>query len=305
MEKRIIILKGCPCTGKSTWANQFITEQLDCNWEVINRDTYRYQIGNGKYTMDHEDKVTQMENDAVDNCIKENKNMIIDATNLNPKYNKKWYDIAEKYGYEIEVKEFYIPYKEAMKRSKERRDKGGLYIPRSVMSKFYRNYYNEKFEEEMTDKRIKDVEIQDRNSLRKCVICDLDGTLALHNKREPFEWEKLPSDVMDTRLKTMLEILDKSGVKIIFITGRPEKQGDIDIKELTTKWLNHNGLYSYILYMRNKEDYRSGEITKKELYEINIKPNYNCIGVFEDSNKCTEMWRSEGLLCLQPDNADY
>jgi NOL1/NOP2/fmu family ribosome biogenesis protein len=45
--------------------------------------------------------------------------------NENVKTEKEWYDMAEKYGYEVEEKEFYIPYQEAMKRSKARKAEGG------------------------------------------------------------------------------------------------------------------------------------------------------------------------------------
>ena len=57
--------------------------------------------------------------------------------------------------------------------------------------------------------------------------------------------------------------------------------------------------------MRPVNDSRSGEIVKKELWEKYIEPYCNTICVFEDSNKCVNMWRELGLLTCQVANGDY
>ena len=44
----------------------------------------------------------------------------------------------------------------------------------------------------------------------------------------------------------------------------------------------------------------------KDLYEKLIAMyGYNTLCVFEDSNSCTEMWRSLGLLTCQVANGEY
>ena len=57
--------------------------------------------------------------------------------------------------------------------------------------------------------------------------------------------------------------------------------------------------------MRPLNEYRSGEIVKKELWEKYVEPYYNTLCVFEDSNKCVDMWRDLGLLTCQVANGDY
>ena len=45
-----------------------------------------------------------------------------------------------------------------------------------------------------------------------------------------------------------------------------------------------------------------GDLCKFNLYNKFIKDKYNVLAVFEDSKKCVDMWRREGLLCLQPNS---
>ena len=204
--KKLFIYVGPPCSGKTTAANEY-RKCIDAETVIGNRDTIRYEIGNGKYDQDHEADVTRIENERVEKAMQEGKTVILDDTNLNPKYIQPWYDMAEKYGYEVETVKFYVPYAEAMKRSKARKAAGGLYIPKDVMEHFYKRYYKEEFEEELRDYRLKKPMAEWADNLPSCVICDLDGTLAMHDGRMPFEWNRIHEDKIDSRLALLLEII--------------------------------------------------------------------------------------------------
>ena len=51
--------------------------------------------------------------------------------------------------------------------------------------------------------------------------------------------------------------------------------------------------------MREPEDYRKDEVTKKELFYKHIAGKYHVDVVFEDRNNIVKMWRDMGLLCFQ------
>lgn len=298
MEKKFIILIGCPCSGKSTFAEAYKKEHPYT--EIANRDTIRYMIGKGEYKTDSESDVTKIEENIVRDAMKIGKTVILDDTNLNPKYLPQWYSIAEEFGYTVETKKFYVPFAVAMERSKKRRDEGGLFIPRKVMEHFYRTYFKEEFEKEMTDYRVSNIAEWKKN-LPTCVICDLDGTYAMHTGRTPFEWNRLQEDQVDTRLNLLLEIVNRYDCEVIFLTGRPDS-----VREETAKWLEkHFDGENYSLIMRDKDDFSHGDDVKQRLYEKHIKDKYNVLAVFEDSNKCVAMWRRLGLLTLQVQNGDY
>lgn len=291
---KLIVLQGCPCSGKTTWAKEYLKTH---NAEYVNRDEIRCEVNNGKYSMKFEDIVDSFEIERVLDSIDADIDVIIDATNLNPKTIAKWNDIANTYKVDIEFKQFYVPIEEAMKRSKARKEAGGLYISKSTMLKFYKRYFPERLREELTDKRV----IERPNfSLHPAVICDLDATLALHQGRDPFDWDEIPSDKIDPRLDAVLKQYLNDNVDILFVTGRPEKA-----RKMTEEWLANNDYYSYKLYMRANNDFSHGDDYKRAIYNEYIKGKYNVYCVFEDSNKCVKMWREEGLLTCQVENSDY
>lgn len=51
--------------------------------------------------------------------------------------------------------------------------------------------------------------------------------------------------------------------------------------------------------MRSDGDDRRDDIVKKELYDNHIKGKYNVKYVFDDRSRVIDMWRKEGLRCLQ------
>jgi predicted kinase len=295
---KLIVLQGCPCSGKTTWTKNYI-EEVDMTAVVVCRDDIRMTVGGGEYTMENEKIVSEIEVKMIREAIANKHDVIIDATNLNPKTIAKWEALSKELGCEIEYVPLYIPYKEAMKRSESRKAAGGLYIPKKVMQRFYKQYCKEKYEAELTDYRVNNT-IPYQNGLLNCVICDLDGTLAEHTGREPFEWDRIPEDKIDWRMRDMLITLSENHTKIFFLTGRPE-----NVREQTELWLNENYGGAYTLIMRPEKQFGKGNAVKKELYEQHIKGKYNVIAVLEDSNSCVEMWRNEGLLTLQPQNSDY
>lgn len=140
-----------------------------------------------------------------------------------------------------------------------------------------------------------------------CIICDLDGTLAIDQQRGWYEYAKVIDDPVDTRLLRIIKNYLKQKVRIFFLTGRE----DIGVsREMTRTWLEKHlpefeYVFDYNLIMREKGDRRGDQITKKELYEKYIKDYYNVLCVFDDRQKVVDMWREQGLLCCQVAKGDY
>lgn len=140
-----------------------------------------------------------------------------------------------------------------------------------------------------------------------CVICDLDGTLAINQNRGWYEYAKVIDDPVDTRLLRIIKNYLKQKVRVFFVTGRE----DIGVcREMTRTWLEKHlpefeYVFDYNLIMREKGDRRGDQITKKELYERYIKDYYNVLCVFDDRQKVVDMWREQGLLCCQVAKGDY
>jgi predicted kinase len=181
---------------------------------IVNRDSIRN--ARGEYWIpDQEDYISDIEEYGVRSAINRNLIPIIDATNLNPKTIRKWENLAKELDCEIEYKQFYIPFKEALERDTGREQSVG----KKVLRKFYERYFYEQYAKEIGyDPRL----IRDANEKPDCIVIDLDGTVALHRNRLPFDWDKLETDFFDPRMHRIIMTYVKSGVKLIFLTGRPE-----------------------------------------------------------------------------------
>lgn len=268
---KILVLQGPPASGKSTYAREFIKGKTD--WVIVNRDSIRE--GRGEYWVpSQEDYISDLEEFSIRSAIKRNYNVIIDATNLNPKTQEKWRKIATETKSSIEFKEFYIPFKEALERDKNR----GRSVGEKVLKNFYLKYYPDKYTEEISDKRYI---LEQNKELPKCIVCDLDGTLCLHQGRSPYDLTKVSEDKPNDPLVDLLRVLSGS-VDVIFFSGR---EGTKQCREDTAKWINDNINIPYQLYMRKEKDYRTDEIIKEELYNEIIKDNYYCVAIFDDRNR--------------------
>ena len=132
--------------------------------------------------------------------------------------------------------------------------------------------------------------VQDE-SLKKAIICDLDGTLCQMVDRGPFEGWKCGSDELDIPVSNILKRF--KDYEIILLSGRNKAWDE------TIEWLSKHGVYYDSLYMRADTDERSDRIVKKEFYEKYIEGKFNVEFVLDDRNQVVDLWREIGLKCLQ------
>ncbi len=140
---------------------------------------------------------------------------------------------------------------------------------------------------------------------KKCIICDLDGTLALLQGRSPYDASNAMEDILNEPIANILAVYDNQKlleIDLILLTGRYDTY-----RTQTEQWLQKHGITHYKeLYMRSAKDKRQDTIYKKEIYENHIKQNYDVLFVLEDRNQVVDMWRKEvGLTCLQVEYGDF
>tara|TARA_R100000458_G_scaffold43718_1_gene41700 strand:- start:1104 stop:1553 length:450 start_codon:yes stop_codon:yes gene_type:complete len=132
----------------------------------------------------------------------------------------------------------------------------------------------------------------------KCIIVDIDGTIALmEGRRSPFEWDKVGYDspnewvinLVLSYIHTQLDV-NKQDTQLIFLSGR-----SAECYELTDKWLKENGFkdLDYLLFMRpTYQLYEKDAKVKLELYREHIEPFYAVDIVFDDRQQVVDMWRN-------------
>lgn len=142
------------------------------------------------------------------------------------------------------------------------------------------------------------------------IIVDLDGTLCDITHRIHFiegegkkNWDAfnaaMHKDAPKHNIIDLVNTFFHHNHQILLVTGRFEKYS-----MPTVRWLAEHGVKWNALYMRKDGDFRSDHITKEEHLEV-IRQKFDVRFVLEDRDKVVEMWRKNGLTCLQVQKGDY
>jgi len=134
------------------------------------------------------------------------------------------------------------------------------------------------------------------------VIFDIDGTLAdvsarvHHVKKKPKDWKAffkgMAQDKAIHAMVRLCNVLYGSGVEIVLCSGRSEEH-----RAETVQWLAQKGVNYHKLLLRRDGDRRSDVAVKREMLAGLDKRKI--LFVVEDRRRVVEMWRKEGLVCLQ------
>ena len=274
---KLLILKGLPASGKSTYAKQLVAME----WKRVNKDELRAMIDYSQWSRDNEAHIVLMEEYIVRNYLHNNFNVVVDDTNF--AHEKRWEDIAKEKGAEFEIKFFDVPVMECVARDAKRGDKS---VGAKVIFRMYDQYLKPKL-------------VEHNPELPDVYIFDIDGTLAKMDGRSPYDYSKVHTDKPNRDVANLFKVLNFH-TKIIIVSGR-----EASCMQETSDWLLNNDLNYYELMMRSAGDFRDDRIVKKEIYEKYINGKYNVLGVFDDRDRVVEMWRSLGLTCLQVDYGSF
>ena len=286
MNRKVIMLKGLPASGKSTYAKQLVIENE--NAVRINKDDLRTMLHNSKWSKSKEKEVLKIRDELILFYLKNNKKTIlIDDTNFHQKHESTIRTLVKEFNkennenvqFEIDDSFCNTPVDECIYRDSKRSNSVGEQV---ILDMYYKYLHKENFYPIDED-------------LPYCVICDIDGTIAdMKDLRGPFEWDKVHLDKPKMNIITLIKFyIDSSNDNLIFFSGRDSVSYD-----LTKKWLN-GFFYNYELHMRETNDNRRDTIVKREMFENNIRNKYNVRFIIDDRRKVVNMWRDLGLTCLE------
>lgn len=278
---KILILKGLPASGKSTFAKEYVERNKD--WVRVNRDDLRNMRG-AYWIPKQEDMITDWEHQAVVHALMHGQNVILDATNFNPKYvNALKKEVEQNFGTGVTYEEMYFdtPPEECVKRDSKRQNPVGA----DVIWSMYEKYVNPPL------KYVEDP------ILPHCIIVDIDGTLAENvSGRSPFAWDRVGEDKVQKHIRTITNLYFNSegpDNNVILFSGREDS-----CAEITTDWLRENTTHFTKLYMRKAGDNRKDSIVKREMFENHIRGKYFVDFVIDDRPQVLRMWVNLGLKVI-------
>lgn len=298
---KVIVCKGIPASGKSTWAKDEVFRGRGA-WKRVNRDDIRTMIDGGVYSPENEKLVLKVRDLVIQNSVKNGINVIVDDTNIRDK-GKNFKDICSivevlEINVQVIEKIFYISLDEALERDSKR--------PSSVGEKIVKMFWTESGGKQFIHSKPKvetflaaqdsSNKIEHNPKLQNAIICDLDGTLALLNGRNPYDASRCDeTDTLNSPVGETVMAYYKMGYKILFCSGREDKYHDQTVRFIK----NNLPEVEYSLFMRRSGDKRKDSIIKDQIYKENIEGKYNVFFVLDDRDSVCEYWRSRALTCFQ------
>lgn len=137
---KMIILRGIPGSGKTTFAKQLCKEE---DYWRINYDELRQMIlGELNWTKGFklykfESIIETISFELAKSIMTIGYDIVIDNTNLNHSVVNKWQNLGEEYGYEVEIKEMTTPLEICLERDKLRSTPVGEKVIRGMHERYY------------------------------------------------------------------------------------------------------------------------------------------------------------------------
>ena len=140
-------------------------------------------------------------------------------------------------------------------------------------------------------------------------IFDLDGTLALIEHRRHFvegsikDWDSFFAACVDDKpnypIIKIFKNLKFSGSNMLIVSGRNES-----VRRQTEWWLDKYSIVYGQLIMRPNKDHRPDHELKK-MWLDTILPKKHIIAVFDDRKRVVDMWRENGIVCVQVADGNF
>lgn len=279
------IMKWIPASWKTTAAQQIAAEN-DCM--IISKDLIR------EFNDVLEKEVITIENEMILQAIKDNKNIIIDNTNMNPKTLHKLKEFLNSNDIEYKVVDmadnFETPL-EYLSTSLNRNLHREKDVPDSVIYWMYLREYDFPWGKEKT------------------ILCDIDWTIANLDHRLKYikwdnrDWDKFFSYMSkDSVIEPIKELLNKltHSYNIILLSWRPDSYSNKTIQRLDDNGIAYDGIL-----MRNSYDKRQDFNVKRDIYRsFSQKNRDNILFVIDDRKIVKKMRVDEWVFVLDVNQHD-
>lgn len=150
--------------------------------------------------------------------------------------------------------------------------------------------------------------------MKKTVIFDLDGTLALIDKRRAlaakangkinwktfFDPENIQLDEPNVPVIEMAKMLKAQGHSVVIFSGR-----DSISRTETIAWLTQSGVPFDVLKMRPEGSFTPDDVLKQNWLDQLFPVKSDVLCIFDDRDKVVKMWRSNGIACFQVAPGDF
>ncbi len=285
MTKKVILTRGLPGSGKSTWCKQEM-EAHPGQYKRVNKDSLREMSDFGRYTGGSEKHIIALRNAHILYWLEQGFSVLIDDTGFNLVHERVIRDLVKGTA-TVEFKDFTdVSLELCIEHDLKRFNSVG----EAVIRKMYNQYLRKQPAPPVYDKTLPDA-----------ILVDMDGTYARITDRSPYDTAKCEQDSLDPEVARVVKMYARQGVQVLILSGRKEQ-----FRPHTTNWLLKHASPYTALYMRADDDDRRDSLVKRDIYEQEIAGRYNVLLVLDDRKSVVnETWRPLGLRCWQVAEGDY
>lgn len=294
---------GLPASGKSRWAQRMLPAP-GSNFVRVNMDDIRSMLGFGiggsrPWSKELEEIALNTQDQAILSAVKADRDVIVDNTHIEEKMPKR---IKRLFDGEItfHVKDFsYVSIDECVRRDQERADNNEPYVGKEVIQKMASRMKNAKWK--LTEEYMNDVILSapyvPKQGTPKAILVDIDGTVARHDHRSPYDYSQVLTDGVHTQVVNLIQYYADLDYKIIFKSGRP----DINrVRRDTEDWLTENYIPFHALLMRPADMLGDNDADVKQfLFDKYVRYNYDVDFMLDDRNRVVRRMRKLDLKVLQ------
>lgn len=295
---KLIITRGLPGCGKSTKARAWVSVDR-ANRSRVNRDDLREMMDEGVFVKGvTEGRILAARDALIRGLLRKGQDVVCDDTNLPQRTARDLMRIAKQMGADFEVWDMtFVDLDTCLVRDAARTDKAPVGAPviLDMYNRFIKGRQHPIPVPEDPAESVPEVEpYEPVAGMYRAIVVDVDGTVALKGTRDPFDETRISEDMPNAAVIDMVQMYEAAGYKIVFCSGRHE-----GCREDTYIWLCKNVCQPDALFMRADNDGRPDYKVKLDLFNENIRWNYNVKFVLDDRDQVVKLWRSLGLTCLQ------
>lgn len=287
----VLVLRGLPGSGKSTWAREHAAQAVPGTVVRINNDDLAQMLFGDPWGSRSKDSAALLAGARLGllNAALANPSVrmvIVDNTNLAVKTVKALESAARTAGATFIVDDRFlsVPVAVCIERDAQREASVG----RDVIEKMSKQASGLKPWVYATNPNVEPYP-NDDESLPETVIVDIDGTLALMGDRSPYDWARVGEDAPNAAVVGLVRSLLAEGQHVTIMSGR-----DGSCRSLTRDWLNRHVAPGLPLYMRAAGDMRPDNIIKHELFHEHVAGRHRVRFVLDDRDQVVRLWR-DGL----------
>jgi predicted kinase len=295
----VTIMQGLPASGKTTAALELV-HASEGRVRRVNLDSLRLMLddndGSVRRGRDHEDVVLATQDAAILAAVDAGFDVVIDNTHLVPRLPNRYKRLLASRDVQFAVVECTaVPVEECVRRDAGRPDGIGEQLIRTMHTRMLSaGKSGWRLTAEWMNDRPTVKPYVPTGVLPSAVLCDIDGTLAIHVGRGPFEMEKCETDLLDEEVARVLALCDRADDYVVLLSGRQS-----EFREHTERWLKANGVVYDELWMRAAGDRRPDDVVKAELFDAHVRERFDVRFVLDDRARVVALWRRLGLRCWQ------